>query len=706
MNTYESGKKTNANLQKEIEDKDAELRLLRAELEVARAQPEVEDAGRFEPPPSSQRRVDQVEAELEALRRSFSGAIEDDDNATIELSWDDVPRGTGPDSDGGDTILLPDMEVDQFPSSHRQPSRNIIDSDALTMGLELQAARQAKSNLLGSFRDQAVNTSFDFQFADTPDRPAPRTYSPTSTILLPETPSRFESDIGKRLREVTNRAEEAEVALTALDVEITNLGFGDADKDDTMAMVVAISTHFRTARLELERLAPGETASGFDNSSVLPEILKKAKLLSEKLLAKEKELKSSKDQHHNLKNNFEKAIIAAEKANDRVKQLEMTIDNSVEESLHARMRSQQLERDLAEKEEDVSSLSSALNKYRADVARLEDLINVMQAEQDATSSQRVEELEARVESETTGRRAAEISAVQRLARINELETTLATTKRHATDLEARLTALQTSTVSASASFQHRQEVADLNARISSLATALATANTEVEKLKISKQRLEERVRSEAEQGARAVESLQEQLIRTVMKGNEARKRYVNGAKVRIANWELSDEREMSLSSDGIEDPKTPDSASSVVRFAEWAEVETIERDESDIALQTPGPNCGEESGSESLPGSVEVQRGRGKYKKIPRLVTYDKARRSGTGLGVTTEDEYETRPAKKGRRRYDSGIGMSSDCDFEIYDETRSQEVRGTGEIRNGMITPELSSDGDMESGMVDALNC
>lgn len=700
MNTYESGKRTNASLQKEIEDKDAELTRLRAELEATRAQSEVADTDIFQPPPSSQQRVDEVEAELEALRRSFSGTEEDDDNATIELSWDDVPRGTGPGSEGGDTILLHDMEVDQFPSSHRQPSQNAIDSDALTMGLELQAARQAKSNLLGSFRDQAVNTSFDFQFADTPDRPATRTYSPTSTILLPETPPRFDSDLGKRLREVTNRAEEAEVALTALDVEITNLGFGDADKDDTMAMVTTISEHFRAARLDLERLAPGEVAAGFENPSVLPEILKKAKLLSEKLNAKEKELKGAKDQHHNLKNNFEKAIIAAEKANERVRQLEMTIDNSVEESLHVRMRSQQLERDLAEKGEDVSSLSNALNKYRADVARLEDLINNMQAEQDATSSQRVEELEARVESETTGRRAAELSAVQRLARINELETTLATTKRHATDLENRLTALQTSTVPPSASFHHRQEVADLNARISSLANALATANTEVEKLKIARQRLEERVRSEAEQGARAVESLQEHLIRTVMKGNEARKRYVNGAKVRIANWELSDEREMSLSSDGLEDPKTPESASSVVRFAEWAEVETIERNEP----ETPGQDLGEESGSESLPGSVEVQRGRGKYKKVPRLVTYDKARRSGTGLGVSTDEEYEERPAKKGRRRYDSGIGMSSDCDFEIYDETRTQ--KGAGEMRNGMITPELSSDGDMEREMVDALNC
>lgn len=612
-------------------------------------------------------------------------------------------------------MIHEDEDAEPFPSSHRQPSRNVADSDAVTMGLELQAARHAKSTLLGSFRDQAVNISFDFQFADTPGRqPQPQTTQGTPTFRIPETPKSLYHNASKHLTEATNRAEEAEVALTALDIEITNLGFGDADKDDTMAMVTAIADHFRSARIELERLIPGETSTGFDNRSVLPEILKKTKLLSNKLQAKEHELKSSKDQHHNLKNNFEKAIIAAERANERIKQLESTLDNTTEETLHMRMRSQQLERDLSEKEKDVTSLSNALNKYRSDISRLETLITTLQQDcastHTATSSHKLEELEARIAAETTGRRAAEISAVQRLQRINELETSLSTSKRHAADLESQLSTLRSSDLASSQ--EHTVELLNLNARIGGLATALASANAEVDKLRAVKARLEERVRSEVERGAQAVEGLQEQLIRTAMKGNEARKRYVNGAKVRIANWEIDDERDRELiSSDGAtvveegsdDGPRTP---GSVVKFAEFAEVETFERD---------GPGAGDEegreyveggelvgredSGSGSVPGSVEVNRGRGRYRKVPRLVSYDQARRSGSGLGIGQE---ANSAVKRGKRRYDSGVGMESEDEFEVYEDSPG----GAGEVRNGMMTPELSSDGaaEAEREMVDVM--
>jgi len=699
LNNYEAEKKSKTVLRKELSEKEAELKRLRAEIEAAKA-PQSQPPDSYQPPPSCQQHVDEVEAELEALRQSFSVA---EDNNAIQIdpiSWDEVPRTCGPGSEGGDTIMIhEDEDADPFPSSHRQPSRIVGDSDAVTMGLELAAARQAKSNLLGSFRDQAVNTSFDFQFADTPAREQRQTNQTFgSTFRIPETPSSFYHDVSKRLKEATSRAEEAEIALTALDIEITNLGFGDTSNDDTMAMVGAIADHFRNARLELERLVPGETTAGFhNNASVLSEVLKKTKFLSSKLQARENDLKASKDQHHNLKKNFEKAIIAAEKANERIKQLDSTLDRNVEETLHVRMRSQQLEHDLSEKEKDVTALSNALNKYRADIGRLEKLINTMQQEFDSNkhSAEKIEQLEARVSSETTGRRAAELSAINRLARINDLETALATSRRHASDLESQLSSLRSSDLTSSQ--QHIQEVTSLNDRISSLASALAMANAEVERLKVTKAKLEERVRSEVEQAATTVETLQEQLVRSVLRGNEARKRYVNGAKVRIANWQIDDERETEMSSDGVtmveEEETANKSRRASVKFAEYAEVETIEEHLSQEQDQDSAVDGGEESGSESIPGSVEVNRGRGRYKKIampqPKLVSYDKAKRTGTGFRI---------PQKTKKRRYDSGIGMGSDNDFEVYDESEAEtRGAGTGQVRNGMMTPELSSDGDVE---------
>lgn len=682
MNSYEAEKKSRSILQKEIDVKNTELERLRAELKAVTAQPQTHEQSQHIPM-SSQQRVDEVEAELEALRQSF--AMEDQQDPG---SWDHVPRISGPSSDGGDTILIHEDDDAQPLNSH-QPSQ--YDTDVLSMGLELEAARQAKSSFLGSFRE--ANTSFDFHFADSPARPTQN----MSLSRIPDTPKTFHHDLSKRLKETTRRAEDAELALTALDIEITGLGFGQPETDDTLAMVAAISAHFREVRLELERLVPGETAAGFENSKVLPELVKKLRMLSQKLKGKEAELKASKDQHHNLKGNFEKAIIAAEKVNERVKELENALDAQAEDTLHIRMRSQQLEKDLMEKEQDVTSLGRALNKYRDDITRLEKLIDDIQTEQAAENgraesqtkehSEKIEQLEARIVSEQTGRRAAEVSAIQRLARINELETTLATTKRNSAELEIQLTALQSSTTTSSQ--DRAAEIGALNVRISSLATALASANAEVEKLKIIKNKLEERVRSEAEQGAKAVETLQEQLIRTVMKGNEARKRYVNGAKVRIANWELNDEREFSSDGAMSEDSglRTPSTAS--VRFAEWTEVETIERigDEQQQEMLT------EDSGSESVPGSVEVQRGRGRYKK-PRLVSYENPRRTGEDLGITLDF------SKARKRRFDSGVGMSPSEKFE--DVMEDTDCSKSGRNQTGMLTPELSSDVGVDGELVE----
>ena len=117
-------------------------------------------------------------------------------------------------------------------------------------------------------------------------------------------------------------------------------------------------------------------------------------------------------------------------------------------------------------------------------------------------------------------------------------------------------------------------------------------------------------------------------------------------------------------------------------------VETFERDQ-DSQEQEIGA---EESGSESVPGSVEVQRGRGRYKK-PRLVSYENARRSGAGLGIGQE-------MQKGRkRRYDSGIGMEAEEEYEdvVYDEDLPMKERN----QTGMLTPELSSDVGIEGDVV-----
>lgn len=725
MNKYEAEKKDRDSLRREIDAKDAELQTLRAEIEVMKAgqlTSEINDSA----PCASQQRVDEIEAELDVLRQSFAIPTPTQElTQPLDIAWHHVPRTSGPASDSGDTVFIhEDHDADPLPS--HQPSH---DTDALMMGLELESARQAKSSLLGSFRDHVPSTQFTF--ADSPARHSLE----HSTGRVPDTPQDFHHALSKQLKEAMNRAEEAEVALTALDAEISSLGFGNAS-DDTMTMITAIATHFTEARIHLERSLPGESTIGLrENRQIIPELLCKLSSLTSKLKAKDREISSAKDQQRNLKNNFEKAIVAAENATARIARLEKEMDDYVSDTLHVRMRSQELEKSLAEKENDVTSLSAALNKYRSDITRLEGLVeslqnNVSTSDMDNIAQlefqeQRIDDLEARVASEQNGRRAAETSAVGRLAKIQELELTLQTSQQKAMELERAIVSIQTS--SSHDADEQQAQIISLNARITNLSTSLASANAEIDKLRIIRTKLEERVQEEIQQGAAAVEGLQEQLLRAAGKMNKARIGYINGAKMRYANWELHSEgldaeteaeisngsetgpetpglvtSDTGLETDGVKTPTSSTSdARTAVRFAEWADVETYQTQTSfEGTPKTPGqPICsGDDVGSvdgdaggddDHVPGSVTVERGRGRYRrerKTPKLVRKEDARRLGYGLGLEMQTEANSFGCEVGinadgnasigagsneaaldqtskKRRYDSGIGLD-----ELYE--------------------------------------
>lgn len=620
MNEYESDKKANSGLRKEILVKDQELQKLKQELDKARQLTE-----ELRSDDDTQLRVDEVEAELEALRESFR--LENSEPAT----WDHIPRdGRGPGSDGGDTILIYEDDSDDLaqPQSGDQ-------QDALIMGLELESARQAKQSLFRSSRSQSTSVA-DLHFEDSPSRPR---ISPSATT--PSMPTSFYHDLSKQLKAATSRAEDAELALQALEGEVRALGFSQENENNANSDLTALANHFRQMRLELERLMPGETALGFENPALLPEIMNKLKQLVQQLKDREAELKTMRDQQRSLKGNFEHAIVAAEKATARVKELEDTIENSAEEMLGVRMRAQALEREVAEKDSSIKSLVAALNKYRDEVCRLEQLISQVEKDQlsaledvkQATRSEleeKLSDMDAKVAAEERGRRAAEESAVCRLTKINELETALAAARQRAEVVEKQLSGLE-QRVSFS-SRDHEEEVGCLNSRMANLATALSSANAEVDKLRILNAKLEERYRNEVAQGARAVERMQNEVLRSVAKVSEDRKSYLRGAKVRLGNWDLESD-DMNTDESGA--PMTP---ASVVRF--------VDVDDND-----------------RIAASVEISRGKKHH------------RRSYTptpGLGIR----------KGARRRYDSGIGMDSLSEAETEAEEES-------EVDQGMLTPD-----------------
>lgn len=638
MNDYEAERKDKARLEKEVWEKDEELKRLREELEKSR-QDNVHDA---RDDMSSSQHIDEVEAELQALRQSFNevDSIPPDDTFLADddmvIDWSQIHVGgtSGPRSEGGDTIRIHEDE-DAIPDRVPHPRDVQHDVQLLGMALELESAKKEKRRLFQDVRRHVDAPGTTLNFADSPGRSH---LSSDSLASLPSPPKDFYQNLSKTLRVTTARAEEAEEALQALETEVKALGFSGGDSS---VALTSIAKHFREARLELERAIPGETISGFDNTKVLPELLVKLKGLIRQIGDRDAELRSLREQHKSLKGNFEHAIVAAEKANARTKELEDSIDAAAEEMLHVRMRSNQLEKDNAEKDKSIDRLVCALEKYREDVLRLEGLIGEMERESASAQSehaQQLSDMDAKVAAETVGRRAAEDSAIERLAKIHDLETALKEAQDDASKVDDQINKLQRSTITTSDA--HAQQFGSLNSRISNLSTALASANAEVDKLKITKIKLEQRLRNEVEQGQNAVEAMQLEVEKALIKASERRKGYVRGAKVRVANSEIEDDE--AFSSDGP-GPMTP---ASLVRFVD------VEADE------------------EHIEGSVEM--GRGKRSSTPR------------GLGLSTR--------RKGRRSYDSAIGMDTLSEDELE--------RAFEDSDGDVMTPELSSEPDFETGL------
>ena len=209
------------------------------------------------------------------------------------------------------------------------------DAEDLAVALDLEAARPEKRQL---FRDlltflpsTTVGSTPELRFADSPSRVQGLPTSSTSN--QPSPPDDFYQHLSKILRATTSRAEDAELALHNMEVEIRALGFSG---EDSAAVITGIASQFRTARLELERTVPGETVSGFENAKVLTEIMAKLKILARRVHERESELKTMRDQQKTLKGNFEHGIMAAEKANARVRELEDAIETGAEEMLEMR----------------------------------------------------------------------------------------------------------------------------------------------------------------------------------------------------------------------------------------------------------------------------------------------------------------------------------------------------------------------------------
>jgi chromosome segregation ATPase len=666
VNDFEHDKRAMSKLKKQILGKDAELKRVKAELEQAKSdRPSRPTSIEASISASDVSRISQIQQELDKLQQSFQdfqsnpqaqddGFVPGDDDD----QWSAVPRNAqrGPPSDSGDTIPIYEDDTEALSSTRNLSNEDLArpihqdEHDAALMGLELASARQAKQSFLrnqGSFR-RSLDAN-EIHFADSPAKRQPELSSPG-----PKVPLELQRALSKQLKAANARADDAQLALAALEGEVRAVCSTFSDDDTALAGLKAMADHFLSVRLELERLMPGETTLGLhENAKLFPELVRKIQNIMTELSNKNSELQSLNTQKQNLKGNFDHSLHALDKANGKIAELNETIEKMSEEMLESRIRAKKAEERCEERDNDNEKLRESLLKYQNEVKRLESLITTMEAEHRValsdvqTESMQLREragiMEAQVASETTGRRKAEESAVSRLRKIQDLEEKLNDARARAQEVEQQL-----------------------NGRVTSLTAALVSATEETERLKKLLKKCEKKYRDEVYRGSAVVQELRDEMVKAAMRVTEGSKAHRRKSKVELANYELFSDDVMAETEEDGAQPMTP---SSVVRFADYSEVRDLGEEDGE-SVDDGGENESLERAAvdeDHVPGSVEVARG----KKKSVLLTSD--------LDVT-------KMSKKGKRRYDSGVGFG---DSDVEEDAMLDD--------SGLATPDLSSDAGME---------
>lgn len=313
---------------------------------------------------------------------------------------------------------------------------------------------------------------------------------------------------------------------------------------------------FRSARLSLEYLFPGEIALGLipeDPKPLLDVMLDRIRTLKAHAVMAEGSLHATEIQESNLRNQFN-AVLAqldrarvyaddlstrhlneksrAENAQARVSMLETSLQNTSSKATD-------LARDVDEKERSIQKLQDALESYRLEVRNLELLFTRTEGEHSTAISQlrsemdeAVADLECHVAAETSGRREAEQEVVERDARILKLQLQYKQLNDAVNEKEEVIR--ETEALFAEERTGREREVGGLNVTIGQLSTDLAESNAKVAAAEDKHKLLIGKLQEERDAGLRAVEAVQAELASCTEKAEGVKIAHVNDVQRRGA----------------------------------------------------------------------------------------------------------------------------------------------------------------------------
>ena len=476
----------------------------------------------------------------------------------------------------------------------RQLGKEVADS---TNGEEEDTGRiQELENEIGKLKEEMR------------ERPMPADPFVDDDIFQDPTPSNASSqgeDAGGENLETT-----AECTSNVLR-DITHISSGTSTTGATTQALIPPATDnnaFRSARLALEYLFPGETPLGLnteDPKLILDGMLDRLRTLKAQTQLAEDALSTSKTQETNLRTQFNAVLqqldrsrknaeaLSIDQSGDkaRANQAETKVQNLETVVQQATLRIKELETDVDEKQRSIRKLQDTLESYRVEVGKLERLITQLEADNSTALArlqgnmdEAVADLECHVAAETHGRRAAEKEAVERGERIKQLEARDRELRNAVNEKQSVVRTLEKEVLEARET--REKDVGCLNVEVGQLASNLESAKAEMAKIDREKSKLIKMLDEEKAAGVRAVEAIRAEMAQCLDKV------------------------------DGVKDSHLKDAQQ---RGAEVAEHK---------GLLTPVSACRFKDGFREVEGYVEVKRGRVKGGKRP-----------DSGIGILEEDE-------------------------------------------------------------------
>ena len=313
---------------------------------------------------------------------------------------------------------------------------------------------------------------------------------------------------------------------------------------------------FRSARLSLEYLFPGEIALGLvpeDPKPLLDVMLDRMRTLKAQAFMAEGSLKATEIQESNLRNQFNAVLAQLDRARVYADDLSKRHSNEKTRADNAQARVTMLEtslqntsskatdlaKDVDEKERSIQKLQDALDSYRDEVGKLEMLIAGIEGDHNAAIIQlrcemdeAVADLECHVAAETRGRREAEQEVQDRNVRIKELK--VREQELQAAVNEKQEVIRETEAVFAEERTGREREVGGLNVTIGQLSTDLSESKAKVAAAEEKQQLQTRKLQEERDAGLRAIEAVQAELASCTEKAEGVKTAHINDVQRRGA----------------------------------------------------------------------------------------------------------------------------------------------------------------------------